>query len=176
MILRSIQVQNWRCFIDPVTVGPFSEQLNVLHAPNATGKTTLFEALRRALLDGHRVTGREVESIRPWGRALAPTVTVEFAHDGISYRVTKRFLDNPLAILEREENGRFVPLAEGGAADEQARGILSRNPPGRGLARPENWGLAQILWAPQGDLSYARLSGDLLADIRTSLGAQVTGP
>ncbi|MBW1982661.1 MAG: AAA family ATPase [Deltaproteobacteria bacterium] len=176
MILRSIQVQNWRCFIDPVTVGPFSEQLNVLHAPNATGKTTLFEALRRALLDGHRVTGREVESIRPWGRALAPTVTVEFAHDGISYRVTKRFLDNPSAILEREENGRFVPLAEGGAADEQARGILSRNPPGRGLARPENWGLAQILWAPQGDLSYTRLSGDLLADIRTSLGAQVTGP
>jgi len=175
MIFRSIQVQNWRCFIDPVTIGPFSEGLNVLHAPNATGKSTLFEALRRALLDGHKVTGREIESIRPWGRVLSPAVTVEFAHDGIIYRITKRFLDNPLAILEREENGKFVRLAEGVAADEQVRQILTRNPPGRGLARPENWGLAQILWAPQGDLSYARLSGDLLEDIRASLGVQVTG-
>jgi len=176
MILRSIHALNWRCFVDPVNVGPFSEGLNVLYAPNATGKSTLFEALRRGLLDGHKVSGREVESIRPWGRALAPTVTVEFSHEGTVYRITKRFLDNPIAVLERQENGRFVRLAESNAADERVRAILTRNPPGRGLARPENWGLAQILWAPQGDLSFAKLSGDILADIRASLGVQVSGP
>ena len=74
MILRAIHVQGWKCFADPVEVGPFVEGLNVLHAPNATGKSTLFEAMLRGLLDGHRVTGREVEALRPWGRALAPTV------------------------------------------------------------------------------------------------------
>ncbi|RLA97396.1 MAG: hypothetical protein DRG83_15920, partial [Deltaproteobacteria bacterium] len=74
MILRSIRLQNWRCFIDEITVGPFSERLNVIHAPNATGKSTLFEALRRGILDSHRVGGREMEAIRPWGRVLAPYV------------------------------------------------------------------------------------------------------
>jgi len=176
MILRAIHVQGWRCFANPVEFGPFADGLNVLHAPNATGKSTLFEALLRGLLDGHRVTGREVEALRPWGRELAPTVTVEFVHGGVEYRLTKRFLDRPSAELARREGGRLVRVAEGDAADEKTREILTRNPPGRGLARTENWGLAQILWAPQGSLALTTLSGDVVADIRASLGVQVVGP
>ena len=176
MILRSIAVQGWRCFANPVSVGPFTERLNVLHAPNATGKSTLFEAMRLGLLDGHRVTGRDVENLRPWGRALAPTVTVAFSHDGAEYRVMKRFLDHPVVELERRENETFVRVAEGDAADQKIREILTRNPPGRGLSRPENRGLAQVLWAPQGDLSLGKLSGDLVADIRTALDVQVSDP
>src|SRR3989304_4568490 len=72
MTLRAIHVQGWRCFANGVEVGPFSDGLNVLHAPNATGKSTLFEALLRGLLDGHRVRGREVEALRPWGGARTP--------------------------------------------------------------------------------------------------------
>lgn len=176
MILRSIHVEGWRCFIASVRVGPFSDGLNVLHAPNATGKSTLFEALLRGLLDSHRVTGQEVEALRPWGRSLPPLVTVEFAHGGTDYRLAKRFLDRPSSNLERRENGCFVRLAEGEAADLQVREILTRNPPGRGLARPENWGLAQILWAPQGDLALTKLSGDVISDIREFLGVQISGP
>ena len=176
MILRSIVVQGWRCFANPVSVGPFTEGLNVLHAPNAAGKSTLFEAMRLCLLDGHRVTGRDVENLRPWGRALAPTVTVSFSHDAAEYRVMKRFLDHPVVELERRENETFVRVAEGDAADRKIREILTRNPPGRGLSRPENRGLAQVLWAPQGDLSFGKLSGDLVADIRTALDVQVSGP
>ena len=176
MILRSIVVQGWRCFANPVSVGPFTEGLNVLHAPNAAGKSTLFEAMRLGLLDGHCVTGRDVENLRPWGRALAPTVTVSFSHDAAEYRVMKRFLDHPVVELERRENETFVRVAEGDAADQKIREILTRNPPGRGLSRPENRGLAQVLWAPQGDLSFGKLSGDLVADIRTALDVQVSGP
>jgi DNA repair protein SbcC/Rad50 len=176
VILRSLRVQGWRCFANPVFVGPFADGLNVLHAANATGKSTLFEALLRGLLDGHRVSGREVENLRPWGRGLSPAVTVEFAHGGVDYRLTKQFLDRPSAELERREDGCWVRLADGEAADERVRELLTRNPPGRGLARPEHWGLAQVLWAPQGDLTVPKLSGDLVADIRTALGAQVSGP
>ncbi len=176
MILRSIRVSGWRCFADPVAVGPLQEDLNVIHAPNATGKSTLFEAMRRALLDGHRVGGREVEAIRPWGRQLTPTVTVEFAHGGHEYRITKRFLDGPSSRLERKEGGRFVSLAEAGKADDTVRAMISRNAPGRGLSRPENWGLAQVLWTTQGELALATLSGDLVSDIRSSLGEQVAEP
>ncbi len=176
MILRSIAVQGWRCFANPVSVEPFTEGLNVLHAPNATGKSTLFEAMRLGLLDAHGVSGREVENLRPWGRALAPTVTVEFSHGGTEYRVIKRFLDHPSAELERRENDSFVRVAESEAADEKIREILTRNPPGRGLSQPKNWGLAQVLWAPQGTLVLGKLSGDLVVDIRTALDAQVSGP
>ncbi len=176
MILRSIRVSGWRCFADAVAVGPFKEDLNVIHAPNATGKSTLFEAMIRALLDAHRVGGREVEALRPWGRQLTPTVTVEFAHGGHEYRITKRFLDSPSSRLERQEGGRFVSLAEAGKADDTVRAMLSRNAPGRGLSRPENWGLAQVLWITQGALALAALSGDLVSDIRSSLGQQVAEP
>ena len=175
MILKTLQVAGWRCFADPVTVGPFGEGLNILYAPNGTGKSTLFEALLRCVLDGHRVTGHEVEAIRPWGRLLSPTAIVEFFHEGSEFRITKRFLNDASSKLERKEDGRFVSLAEGQAADEAVRKILTRNPPGRGLARPENRGLAQVLWAPQGDLSVSKLSGDLVADIRSCLGVQAAG-
>jgi DNA repair exonuclease SbcCD ATPase subunit len=169
-------VSGWRCFGDAIAVGPFQEGLNVIHAPNATGKSTLFEAMRRGLLDGHRVGGKEVEVIRPWGRSLTPTVTVEFSHGGQEYRITKRFLDSPHSKLERKENGRFVSFAESSKADEIVRAMLSKNAPAKGLSRRENSGLAQVLWVPQGRLALEALSGDLLADVRTSLGAQVTGP
>jgi DNA repair exonuclease SbcCD ATPase subunit len=180
VILRSIKVSKWRCFLSPVEVGPFSEGLNVLHAPNATGKSTLFEALLRALLDGHNIGGKEIKAIQPWGRSLAPMVIVEFCHKDVDYRITKQFLEKASSLLERKENGVFRPLAERNDADEMVRKFLSRSTPGRGLSQSKNWGLAQVLWAPQGNLAFGGLSGDIVDDIRSSLGAQLsvsaTGP
>ena len=97
MILQSITVQGWRCFLNPITVGPFDPALNILFAPNACGKTTLFEALRRALLDNHKVGGKDIEAIKPWGRDLAPTVQVLFENQGERLRITKRFLEQPFS-------------------------------------------------------------------------------
>ena len=44
------------------------------------------------------------------------------------------------------------------------------------MSRPENWGLAQVLWTTQGDLALEGLSGDLVADISSSLKKQVAEP
>lgn len=175
MIVRSIRVEGWRCFVTPVTVGPLSERLNVIYAPNGTGKSTLFEALRRALLDNHSVRARDVEDLRPWGRHLAPMVTVEFAHKGHEYRLTKRFLDGPMARLERREGGTMVPLCDGHKADEFVQDLFTRRPPERGLAGPQHWGIAQVLWAPQGQLQFARPSEDLVGKIRACLDVQAAG-
>lgn len=172
MILHRISVENWRCFLSRVEVGPFSESINVLHAPNASGKTSLFQALLRGLLDSHRTKGQGVEELRPWGRSLSPGVTVDFTRNGDRWRIRKQFLDSPSAVLERFEDGRFVRYAEGEAADRETRNMFSRNPPARGLSRPENWGAAQVLWVPQGELGYKELTGDLVADVRAALGAQ----
>jgi DNA repair exonuclease SbcCD ATPase subunit len=175
MILHALRVENWRCFTAPIVLQPSPAGVTLVCAPNGTGKSTLFEALRRGLLDGCRVMGRDVESLRPRGKDLAPAVTIEFAHGGARYRLHKRFLDQPTALLEHMEGARYVSLASGDAADKRVREILQCSPPSRGLSQPQHWGLAQILWAPQGTLALPELSRDVVAHIRQSLGAQVTG-
>ena len=176
MILKSIKVANWRCLLGTVDVPSFSEGITILFAPNGTGKTTLFEALRFALFDAHSTAAQEAKAIRPWGRDLAPTVTVEFVHGGTGYRVNKRFLSSPSCTLDRNEAGQYRPLAEGADAEQHLRSFFTKNPPLRGIARPENLGLAQVLWAPQGDLALPGLSGDLVSDIQALLGRQLAGP
>lgn len=180
MILQSIALSGWRCFSEELTVGPLSDRLNIIHGPNGIGKSTLFEALRRGLMDSHAVSGQDILAVRPWGRALSPKIEVMFSHDGVEYRVVKQFIDGARTLLERKEDGAFRALAEGRQADEQTRELLSRNAPGRGLSRACHWGLAQVLWVPQGALSLTELSGDLISDIQGMLGVQVaektTGP
>jgi DNA repair exonuclease SbcCD ATPase subunit len=173
MILHSIRVGNWRCFLGENEVGPFSDGLNILHAPNATGKSTLFEALRCALMDNHNTKGEDVSRLRPWGRDLSPRVEVEFSVGGQRYRVRKTFLDRPESILERLESGTFRPIAEGPKADVMTRGLFTRDAPKKGLSRPEHWGVLQVLWAPQGRPDPGALSGNIIDDIRQSLSEQV---
>lgn len=175
MILRKIRLEGWKCFADPVEIGPFGERLTVVHAPNGSGKSTVLEALTRALFDGHRVTGAGMEVLRPWGRDLTPKVSVEFRHRDTEYRLSKVFLDEPSALLEKRDGERFTRCAQGEKADVEVREILSRNPPGRGVSRLDNMGLAQVLFAPQGELGLRKVSGDLVADIRAALDAQATG-
>ena len=176
MILRSIGLQGWRCFANRVEVGPFDDRLNVIHGPNGSGKSTLMWALVRGLFDNHRVGGRSVSALQPWGRELTPSVSIEFDHDGQRFRLSKQFLKSPCCELSRMENDRFVRLAEGDAADQRLREILGGETPGRGVTKPEHWGLAQVLWAPQDGLALPELSSGVTSAIRTSLGTQIADP
>src|SRR5947209_19714920 len=100
MILRSLQVEGLGCFADRFTAGPFGPGINIVPAPNGTGKSTLFRAMSMAFIEPHRGKSVEVQALRPWGRRLTPEVAVEFEHSGRIYRVRKRFLDNPSAHIE----------------------------------------------------------------------------
>ena len=173
MILHSIKVENWRCLLGETEVGPFSDRLNVLYAPNATGKSTLFEALRCALMDSHNTKAKEAEALRPWGRMLSPKVNVEFSVGGIRYRLSKGFLQGAHSKLERFEKDAFRPLAEGPDADKFTRGLFTKTPAKSGISSSGQWGLFQVLWAPQGRLELGGLSGDLLSDIRQALSVSV---
>jgi energy-coupling factor transporter ATP-binding protein EcfA2 len=176
VIIRSIEVKGWRCFANKARLGPLSEGLNVIYGPNGTGKSTLFQAMVRGLLDNYGVGGEEAQTLRPWGRALAPTVLVEFRDGGNEYRISKQFLDRPSSLLESFDRGAFTALAENEKADEQVRRMLRATGRGRGLADVENWGLAQVLWTLQGDLKLVNVTHDVIADIRTMLGAHFAGP
>lgn len=175
MILKRIIVSNWRSLLDEVQVGPFSEGLNVIHAPNGTGKSSLFEAMRRGLFDGHHVSGGEIADVQPWGRDVTPSVAIEFIEGDATWRVEKSFLSGKSAKLLRLEGNMFKPVADGRNADEQIREILSAEAPGRGLSKQEHWGLAQILWAPQGELHLDSISGNAAESLKAALGIQMSG-
>ncbi len=174
MILKRLSLACWRCILEQVVLGPFSEKINIIHAPNGTGKSSLFEALQRAVFDSHQVSGRLIEEIRPWGRDLAPRVTIEFVRDDVDYRFSKQFLLQPFARLERKEGGDFKPFKEGRQADEFVRSLFSDNLPGRGLSKPEHHGLCQVLWAPQGRMELDSVSPAVVGDIKQALGVQVS--
>lgn len=175
MILRSVKVSGWRCYANTVEVGPFAEGINIIHAPNANGKSTLFEAMLRAFFDSHRVSGQGVQEIRPWGRELAPEVAVEFSSGGAEYRVIKRFIDRPGSELLRKEGAVFTRLAEGDPADDKVRELLLGKASGRGLCGSAHQGICQVLWTPQGGISLEALSDDMVSNIHRSLGVQVAG-
>lgn len=175
MILKRIVVSNWRSLLNDVEVGPFSSGLNVIHAPNGTGKSSLFEAMRRGLFDAHHVSGSEIAAIQPWGRDLTPSVTIEFIEGDETWRVEKSFLSGKSAKLLRLEDGVFKPVADSRNADEQIREILAAEAPGRGLSKQEHWGLAQILWAPQGELHLNKISGNASERLKAALGIQMSG-
>lgn len=172
MILRSLAVEGFRCFAGKVTVPELQPGLNVLHGPNGAGKSTLLQALRHALVDAHNVTGALVrQSMKPWGRELSPRICVAFAHGGVEWRLEKRFLSGAYSRLEREENGRFVPLAEGKAADQQVREMLAAEAAAKGAAGPGHLGWLQVLWTPQGPPLLPVWSDGVKSSVQEAFGA-----
>jgi DNA repair exonuclease SbcCD ATPase subunit len=174
MILRSIRTEGLGCFAESFTAGPFEPGINVVYAPNATGKSTLFRALSLAFLEPHRGKSAEMQALRPWGRRLSPQVGVEFEHSGRIYRIRKRFLDAAASHVDTSEGDRWTPFAEGDHADDFLRELLQSESDKPRSAKREHWGLAQVLWTTQGDLSLPTLSSSVIESIRGSVGAQLT--
>ncbi len=174
MILERLKVSNWRNLRKTVELKGFSKGINIIHAPNGTGKSSLFEALCRGIFDAHHIAGKEIKTVQPWGCSLPAEVEVDFVHNGIHYRIEKRFLKRKFSCLWKKENGGFQPLADGRQADEKVREILKASN-GVGAAKPEHWGLYQALWAPQGKLALGSLSPDLTANLQDALSKQLIG-
>ena len=152
MILHRIEAANTGPFLgNPVVAGPFAPGLNVLSAPNETGKTTLLRAAGRALFDRHTCQDAGIRSLRPAGAALSPRVIVDFATAAGSFRIDKTFLQAPRSFLFAQAGGEWQPVAEADAADARVRALLESTVPGRGTTRAAHWGLLGYLWTRQGD-------------------------
>ncbi|MGI9452370.1 MAG: AAA family ATPase, partial [Geminicoccaceae bacterium] len=121
MIIRSIQLEQFRKFDQPVIVEGFSSGLNLIAGPNEMGKSTLLLALRAALFERHSSKSQAIKSLQPnYIQGAAPSVTVELELDDGLYRVEKRFLRRPLARLTRPNE----EIAEGNEAEIEIRKIL----------------------------------------------------
>lgn len=176
MILVSIEMEGFRCFANPRRFDGFVPGINVLAGPNGSGKSTVLRAMRHALFDNYSVASVEAQAMRPWGRALNPRIAVVFRHEGKTWRIEKRFLSGSYSVLEIESGGLFQRHAEGKAADEQVRAMLSADAPAKGLATDAHLGYFQILWTPQGSTAIPALAPGVRNTIQQALGAAFTSP
>ena len=151
MILNSVRVRHVGPFTGSHTVDGIGSGLNVLAAPNESGKSTLVLAAIRGLFEKHTVRGQEMGRMQPVGGNLTPSVRIDFSQGGQRYVAAKRFINNPASALYEIHDERMRLLAEGDLADDRLVGMMRGERPGRGASKSVNWGLFQYMWARQGE-------------------------
>lgn len=149
MIVEHLLVRHWRSYREPFRLD-LCDGLNLVVGPNEAGKSTLLEALTRALFDRHTSRALGVRRIQPLDSSLGPEVEVIIRLGGRRYYVKKRFLVDPKSELLSERQGGFELDHEGDRADRELRRLLGGEP-ARGVTRAEHRGVAQALWYLQKD-------------------------
>jgi len=175
MILHSIELENFGRFIEPARFEFAPGRVNLLSGPNGSGKSTVLAALSAAFVVPHRSTGDDIRRWQPWGRDLAPRVTVEFTSGGVRYRLSKTFAfsNRARAELEQLEGDEFRRVCEGDAVEQQIPQFLGGQLRSGVDARTREWLIAGVLWARQNGLAELRLEAPVQEAVRKSLGAQV---
>lgn len=151
MILHSLELTHVGRFRETVRLGPFASGLNVLAAPNESGKSTALQAAARALFDRHSTRSEEIKALQPAGTSLAPRVVVEFETRAGRFRLAKTFLQKPESQLHQQRSGSWELIADADAADQRVQSLLQSSLPGRGATKTEHWGFLGFLWARQGE-------------------------
>jgi len=145
MWFKSLAVNRFRQFRAAVEVSGLGPGLNVIAGDNEEGKSTLLQALRAALFDKY---GSSVaDGYRPYGEDVSPRVALVFELDGVEYRLDKVFSrrKDGAATLSSGDGRRW----EGPQAEEFLAGLLGFSYALRGGSKPEQQGLAGLLWVEQ---------------------------
>jgi len=171
MRLITATLKNYRMHRDlPVA---FDASRTVIGGPNESGKSTLVEAIHRALFTRHKSTV-DLDRIRPRHHAGAPEVILEFEAGGHRYTLHKIFKgpSGSVATLTDQTTGDVVA---GDAAEDRLRGLLEV--PDVGPAQTK--GLWSHLWVWQGragdDPTSKGVSGESAEKLRRSLVGMTGG-
>jgi DNA repair exonuclease SbcCD ATPase subunit len=158
MIIESIELEGVRHFRNSVRLDGLRSGLNVIVAPNGTGKSTLVDGLVAALVQSHKTTGQGLaDYLRHVAYELTPTITVVAKRGNNRYRIKKAFLKNAFAKLEHEKNGVFSAIADGEDVETWLNEALALQRPGAGKAKLENHGVGALLWSRQSEPSLKDL-------------------
>ncbi len=174
MLIRSLRVSSYRGVAGPValTLGP---GLNVLHGPNESGKSTLLEALRNALLVKARSSSEFHKAMAPHAGGT-PEVEVSFHRGGAGYVLTKRFAAAGSTRLVETRGSGTATTHEDDAAEDRLREVLGLSDPGRSRdpLSPEHTNFWPLLFVEQ--TTSDRAPGEDLAESgRGSLSSALEG-
>jgi len=145
MIIRRLEVRNFRKLIGPVVVEGLGPGLTVVVGDNEEGKSTLLQALRAVLFDRYNLGGQDAESFLPYNSAVRPEISVCFELQGKSYTLRKAFCQKPEAELRMTDG-----VLTGPAAEEKLQQLLRFTPPGRGACGEQHQGIWGLFWVEQG--------------------------
>ncbi|WP_298165302.1 AAA family ATPase [Novosphingobium sp.] len=144
MIIRSLEIANFRKFRDPVRIDGFTDGFNVVVEPNETGKSTLLEALRAAFFIRHSAKTELVRSYVPIGDDVAPRVAVEFTLREQPWLLEKQFMKSAYVRLTGGGGRR-----ESDAAEEALQELLGFERGNNRGSDPETRGPFGMLWVEQ---------------------------
>ena len=169
MIIRSLEVANFRKFRDPLRVEGFTDGLNIVVEPNETGKSTLLEALRAAFFIRHSAKTELVRSYVPIGDDVAPRVAVGFELKGQVWSLEKQFMKSPSVRLTGNGARR-----ESEAAEEALQELLGFERGNNRGSDPETRGPLGMLWVEQAGAFAVESPNRLVRDtVRGVLEAEI---
>lgn len=144
MIIRSLEVANFRKFRDPLRIDGFTDGLNIVVEPNETGKSTLLEALRAAFFIRYSAKTELVRSYVPIGDDVAPRVSVGFDLKGHLWTLEKQFMKAASVRLVGPSGRR-----ESEAAEDALQELLGFERGNNRGTDPETRGPLGMLWVEQ---------------------------
>lgn len=169
MILKSLEIANFRKFRSPLRIASFANGFNIVIEPNETGKSTLLEALRAAFFIRHSAKTELVRSYVPNGDDVAPRVGVEFMVDGQSWSLEKQFIRSPYVRLAGSSGRR-----ESDAAEEALQELLGFERSNNRGSDPETRGPLGMLWVEQASALTVQSPNRIVRDtVRGVLEAEV---
>jgi hypothetical protein len=169
MIIKSLEVANFRKFRDPVRIDGFTDGLNIVVEPNETGKSTLLEALRAAFFIRYSAKTELVRSYVPIGDDVAPRVAVGFELKGQVWSLEKQFMKSPSVRLTGNGSRR-----ESEAAEEALQELLGFERGNNRGSDPETRGPLGMLWVEQAGAFAVESPNRLVRDtVRGVLEAEI---
>jgi len=145
MRVRALEIENFRKFRQPIHLAGFDDGLNLVCEGNEAGKSTVLDALRAVLFERHGSKSERIQSFRPHGDEVAPTVTLTFETGGETWSVRKRFLQKAEVVLEGPKM-----RATGDEAEERLQELLGFSRPANRGADADTRGALGLLWVEQG--------------------------
>lgn len=146
MKIRSLRLEHFRKFTEPVLLSGLADGVNVLAECNEFGKSTILAAIRGVLFERHGSKAQGVVSMQHWTNKTSPAVCLDFELEGQSYRIEKRFLHREPYARFRMPNGS---LYHGEEAEEQLQRVLHFTRAGKTGSKAEDIGMWGALWVTQ---------------------------
>ncbi|OZI37087.1 hypothetical protein CAL29_01230 [Bordetella genomosp. 10] len=150
MKLSRIRIAQFRQFRDAIEIDGIAPGLNLFTGPNEAGKSTIVAAIRAAFFERYRSSS--ADDFRPWGdSSAAPSVTLDFEHDGEQYRLLKSFLGKKRCELQIGAR-----RLDGAEAEDHLAALLGFQHASKGASKAEHWGIPGLLWMTQGTAQNVR--------------------
>lgn len=170
MKLRSLALNQFKKFTNPVKLEGIQDGLNIIVGPNEMGKSTLLDALRAVLFEKYNSKAMPIKQLQNERNQAAPVVELEFELENGIHRIRKRFLKKPYARLYCPDGSTL----EGDAAEETLRDLLNFSEPGKSAADPETLGMWHVLWVKQGQsFSAPDISTSAKTNLHSALESEV---